>query len=84
MRFGEAFVLAGWLLVVTTAGLALVPWRWHRAFAQRVVPHATRHLRWLGLASLLLAVLVLVALRASAADRNVAADRAAHASPRGR
>jgi hypothetical protein len=63
MRFGDAFVLLGWLLVVTTAGLALVPWRWHRAFAQRAVPYATRHLRWLALGSLLLAGLVLVALR---------------------
>jgi uncharacterized protein YjeT (DUF2065 family) len=80
MRFGDAFVLAGWLLVVTTAGLALVPWRWHRAFAQRAVPYATRHLRWLGLACLLLAGLVLAALRAGAAERGVAADEAAHAS----
>jgi uncharacterized protein YjeT (DUF2065 family) len=83
MRFANAFVLAGWLLVVTTAGLALVPWRWHRTFAQRAVPYATRHLRWLGLASLLLAGVVLVALRAGAAERDVAAAKAAHAPPRG-
>jgi uncharacterized protein YjeT (DUF2065 family) len=63
MRFGSAFALAGWLLVITTAGLLVVPWRWHRSFAQRAVPHVTGHLRLLGLASLLMGGLVLFALR---------------------
>jgi uncharacterized protein YjeT (DUF2065 family) len=76
MHFGSAFSGLGWLLVLTTAGLALVPWRWHRAFAQRAVPYALRHLRLLGLASLLAGGLVLAALRGSTAERGVAADRA--------
>jgi hypothetical protein len=80
MRFGVAFSSFGWLLVVTSAGLALVPWRWHRTFAQRAVPYALRYPRLLGLAALLLGGSVLVGLRGGAAERGVAADKAAEAS----
>jgi hypothetical protein len=41
----------GWILILTSAALLLVPWRWHRAFAQRSVPQALRFLPWIGLAS---------------------------------
>jgi len=54
MRFEQTFAAFGWVLLVTTAGLLLVPWRWHQAFAKRVVPHATRHLIPVGLVSLAL------------------------------
>lgn len=47
-----AFQVAGGLLVVTTVGLALVPWRCHRAFAARNVPAALQHLKLIGVASL--------------------------------
>jgi hypothetical protein len=63
MRVGHLFSGFGWLLLLTTAGLALVPWRWHRAFARRAVPHALRYPRVLGLAALLLGSLVLAALQ---------------------
>jgi hypothetical protein len=80
MRFGPAFSGFGWLLMLTTAGLALVPWRWHRAFAQWAVPYALRYPPVLGLAALLLGGLVLVGLRGGAAERGVAADEAARPS----
>jgi hypothetical protein len=38
------FTIFGWLLIGTTAALFLVPWHWHRRFAQRVVPVALRYL----------------------------------------
>ena len=37
---------------ITTAGLVVVPWRWHRAFAERTVPYATRYVALIGFASL--------------------------------
>ncbi|OYT91279.1 MAG: hypothetical protein CFE43_14385 [Burkholderiales bacterium PBB3] len=43
---------AGWVLVLTTALMFLVPWRMHRAFAQRSVPQALAQLPLLGFASL--------------------------------
>lgn len=53
------FAAFGWLLVGTTAVLVLVPWRWHRAFAQRSVPQALRYLPLVAVASLLLGAFVL-------------------------
>lgn len=65
--FPLAFSGFGVMLVVTTVGLLMVPWRWHSAFTQGVVPHALRHLRLVATASLLLGVFVLwSAFRAAA------------------
>ena len=61
MAFADVFQLAGWILLVTTACLIFVPWRWHQRFAQQAVPHAARHMRSMGLASLVLGGLMLVA-----------------------
>jgi uncharacterized protein YjeT (DUF2065 family) len=47
-----AALLAGWLLLVTTGVMLFVPWRVHRAFAQRTVPQALAYLPLMGLASL--------------------------------
>jgi hypothetical protein len=44
----------GWLLLVTTAGLALVPWQRHRQFTERHVPQALQYLPLIGVASLLI------------------------------
>lgn len=52
MAFPRVFTAAGAVLVITTLVLVLVPWRWHRHFAQRTVPGVLRFLPWLGLASL--------------------------------
>jgi hypothetical protein len=73
MRVGDVFVGFGWMLVLTTAGLALVPWRWHRTFARRAVPYALRYPRLLGIAALLLGGSVLAGLRGGPAERGVAA-----------
>jgi hypothetical protein len=52
-------VIAGWVLVATTAVMLLVPWRTHRAFAERTVPAVLPHLRLLGLASLVIGIALL-------------------------
>lgn len=62
MAVAEVFNLAGWVLLITTVLLALIPWRWHQRFAQHAVPHATRHMTLMGLASLTLGGLVLAAV----------------------
>jgi len=72
---GGAFVLAaprlpapgvfsvfGWVLLVTTTGLLLIPWHWHHCFARRAVPLVLRFLPLLGVASVGLGVLVLWAV----------------------
>lgn len=62
MALSGAFSVFGWMLILTTACLMLVPWGWHRRFAQSVVPWATRHMTLIGLSSLALGVLVLGAV----------------------
>lgn len=49
----------GWLLVATTAVMALVPWRLHRRFAEATVPKALRFLPLLGVCSLVIGGLLL-------------------------
>ena len=68
MLFPNAFFLFGWVLLATTAALLLVPWRWHHHFAARAVPAALRFLPLIGVSSVALGGLVLVAvIRGSAA-----------------
>ncbi len=67
MAFSGVFVVLGWVLVMTTAGLFAVPWQWHHRFAQQAVPHAIRHLRLVGMASFVFGALVLLAVMLGAA-----------------
>jgi hypothetical protein len=69
MLFPAAFALAGWILIATTACMVLVPWKWHRRFAEWSVPHATRHMRILGVASLTLGATLLAAFLLSGGVR---------------
>jgi hypothetical protein len=62
MLHSGAFTIFGWLLLLTTACLLLVPWRWHHRFAQHVVPLAIRHITLVGLVSLVLGGLILAAV----------------------
>jgi uncharacterized protein YjeT (DUF2065 family) len=67
MRYSLAFSVFGWIVVLTTLVLVLIPWRWHRRIAQQSVPPLLRLLPLFGLASLGLGSLVLFALFAGAA-----------------
>lgn len=60
--FPGMFSVFGWLLLATTAGLLLIPWRWHHRFAQRAVPGALRFLPLVGASSVALGGLMLVAV----------------------
>ncbi len=61
MAWPALFTAFGWVLVVTSVLVMLVPWQWHQRFAQRSVTQALRYLGLIGLASLLLGGLVLFA-----------------------
>ena len=61
MRFPGVFVVLGWVLIVTSVALFAVPWTWHRRFAERSVPQAVRHLKLLGVASLIFGGFILLA-----------------------
>lgn len=52
MAGAAVIAAAGWILLGTTAVLLCVPWRVHRAFAQRTVPRALAFLPAIGVASI--------------------------------
>lgn len=62
MSLPGVFNLVGWVLLVTTACLLLLPWRWHRRFAEHAVPQATRHIELLGAGSLGFGAMILAAV----------------------
>lgn len=67
MLFTAGFSMFGWILIVTTAGLLLIPWQWHHRFAQQAVPRAVRHLSLIGVCSVALGIFILVAVFRGAA-----------------
>ena len=54
-----ALTAFGWLLIVTTAVMAIVPWHVHRRFTEVSVPKALRFLPMIGMTSVVLGGLLL-------------------------
>jgi hypothetical protein len=53
------FELFGWLILVSTVGLLLTPWRWHHRFGARVMPVVIRHMRLFALGAFALGAFIL-------------------------
>lgn len=62
MWYPELFRAFGWLLVVTTIGLLLVPWQWHQRFATRVMPPVLRRRGWFALGAAVMGAAILYAV----------------------
>ncbi|CAN5728150.1 hypothetical protein BH20ACI4_BH20ACI4_06840 [soil metagenome] len=45
MFFSPVFYFFGWIIIATSIGLLLIPWRFHQKFSQRSVPPVIRHLK---------------------------------------
>ena len=41
----QVFRVMGWVIVMTSIALILMPWRWHHRFATLVLPTLVRHMR---------------------------------------
>ncbi|MDM7997867.1 MAG: hypothetical protein QUT30_19530, partial [Acidobacteriota bacterium] len=61
MRYPEPFRLFGRLMIVTTMGLLLMPWRRHRKFGSTTMPLVSRHKRLFALFAVALAASILCA-----------------------
>lgn len=59
MRYPELFALFGSLIIVSTAVLLLIPWRWHNKFASAVMPPVFRRMRLFALGAFALGAFVL-------------------------
>jgi len=62
MYLSDVFGLFGWILLLTTAALLVIPWKWHRRFAQYAVPKAIQYIKLIGLVSLALGGFILAAV----------------------
>ena len=61
MKWPFIFEAFGWVLVITTLCLLLLPWQKHRQFAERFVPPAIKFIRLIGSSALFFGVLLLFA-----------------------
>ena len=61
MRFPAVAEIFGWVLVVSSVVLLLLPWRLHNRFAARVMPFVYRHIAIYAVLSCALGALVLYA-----------------------
>src|SRR5688500_18569461 len=60
--YSGLFTSFGWTLVLTTAFLAVIPWKWHQRFARKAVPAALRYLSVIGVVSLVIGLAVIASL----------------------
>ena len=67
MPFPLPFMVFGWVLVLSTLVLSLMPWRWHNRFAQRAVPQALKYLPLIAIASFATGVAVLASANSTSA-----------------
>ncbi len=67
LPYSDVFNLFGWVLIITTAVLFLVPWQWHRKFTLKAVPQALRHIKLLGISSIALGALLTACVVAGSA-----------------
>jgi uncharacterized protein YjeT (DUF2065 family) len=83
MPFTNVIELFAWILIFSTMVLFVLPWHWHRQFAQKVVPYTNRYLSVIGVISLALGISLIFALNANAQTPIVApsAAQTSHSSP---
>ena len=62
MWYTNLISILGWLLVVTTLGLLLIPWQWHHKFGEVVIPLTLKYMKFYALGALLLGIFVLYSL----------------------
>jgi hypothetical protein len=59
MWYSDLFKAFGWLIIVTTVGLLLIPWQWHHRFGTWAIPFAIRHLKLFAIGASALGTLIL-------------------------
>ncbi len=60
MWYTDLFRVFGWLIIVTTVGLLLIPWQWHHRFGTWAIPFAIRHLKLFAIGASALGTLILL------------------------
>ncbi len=60
LPYAAAFTVFGWMLVGTTFVLYVIPWKWHRSFAAKVLPRVVGSLPLIGIVAIALGVGILI------------------------
>ncbi len=66
MWYPDLFKVFGWLIVVTTIGLLLIPWQWHHRLGTSVMPLVIRHMRLFALGAFALGAFILYSVSRAA------------------
>jgi len=59
MWYSNLLNIFGWILVVTTIGLLLIPWQWHHKFGKWAIPLTLRYMKFYALGAFLLGAFIL-------------------------
>lgn len=62
MMFATAFLVFGWMLIGTSAVLALIPWSWHNRFAKLSLPRILKYPALLAIFSAAMGTFVIFSL----------------------
>ncbi|RDX36375.1 hypothetical protein DZA50_04745 [Kangiella sp. HD9-110m-PIT-SAG07] len=62
MAFSEFFGVFGWVIIITSLMLVGLPWRWHRTFAQKVIPTVIKFIQLYGILCLALGIFLIYSL----------------------
>lgn len=62
MAFSEFFGVFGWVIIITSLTLVGLPWRWHRTFAQKVIPTVIKFIQLYGILCLALGIFIIYSL----------------------
>ncbi len=60
MWSADFFRIVGWMIVVTSAGLMVLPWRWHHRFGRWAIPLLIRRMQVYAVGLLVFGVLLLL------------------------
>jgi hypothetical protein len=45
MWFSNVLNVFGWIIIITTVGLLIIPWQWHNKFGKWAIPLAIKYLK---------------------------------------
>ena len=65
------FRAIGWVVLVSSVGLVLIPWQWHHRFAKRVLPIFIRYMRLYAISAFVFGIIILYAIIAPQLKRAV-------------
>lgn len=62
MLFSPVFLVFGWMLIGTSAVLAVIPWQWHEQFARRAVPPVLKYPKLMAMVAAAMGMFILFCL----------------------